>query len=289
MSPTIGVALEDARRRLTVAGVESPLHDAEVLLARVLGTTRRQLRRDADLDDVAARHFAAVVDRRAGREPLQYIVGRAAFRHLDLAVGPGVFVPRPESELVAGTAINELRRLQQQGEPAPVAVDLCTGSGAIALALATEVPGCAVVAVEAAADAHRYALHNATGQRVDVRLGDIRTAVDDLAGRVAVVTANPPYVAESERDLVAPEVRLFDPQDALWAGVDGLDVVRVVEQVAGRLLRAGGLVVCEHSDRQDETAPEVFRATGRWTEVTDHTDLTDRPRFVSARRGGLAP
>lgn len=287
--PTVEVALEDARRRLAAAGVESPLHDAEALLARVLGTTRGQLRRDADLDGVAARHFAAVVDRRAAREPLQHIVGRAAFRHLDLVVGPGVFIPRPETELVAGLAIAELRRQQQEGDPAPVAVDLCTGSGAIALALAGEVPGCVVVAVESSPEAHRYALRNAAGQPVDVRLGDIREAVDDLAGHASVVTANPPYVAETERDLVAPEVRLFDPEQALWAGADGLDVVRVVEQVAARLLRPGGLVVCEHSDRQEESAPEVFAATGRWTDVSDHRDLTDRPRYVSARRGGLAP
>lgn len=284
MSLTVGAALDGARQRLTQSGVESARHDAEALLAWVLGTARGRLRHDAVLDEEEARRFRAAVERRAGREPLQHILGRAPFRHLDLLVGPGVFVPRPESELVAGLAIDELRRVQRGGDPSPLAVDLCTGSGAIALALATEVPGARVVAVEASAKAHGYAVRNAGGRPVDVRLGDIATAVDDLAGQAAVVTANPPYVAETEADLVAPEVRLFDPPGALWAGADGLDVVRVVERVAARLLLSGGLVVCEHSDRQGDSAPAVFSGTGCWSEVADHTDLTGRARYVSARR-----
>jgi release factor glutamine methyltransferase len=222
--------------------------------------------------------FETYVGRRAAREPLQHITGRAHFRHVTLAVGPGVFVPRPETEVVAGAAIAAARRL-----PAPVVVDLCTGSGAIALSLADEVPAASVHAVESDEAAHAWAGRNCAGTGVDLRLGDMADALHDLDGRVDVVVSNPPYipVGAHVRD---PEVAAHDPALALWSGTDGLDAVRVVEQVAGRLLRPGGTVVVEHADLQGRTAPAVFAATGRWTDVRDHRDLAGRDRYLTAVR-----
>jgi release factor glutamine methyltransferase len=222
--------------------------------------------------------FEAYVGRRAAREPLQHITGRAAFRHLTLAVGPGVFVPRPETEVVAGAAIEAALR-----SASPVVVDLCTGSGAIALAVAWEVPGARVHAVEADTGAHSWAARNCAGAAVDLRLGDMAAAFPDLDGTVDVVVSNPPYIPEGAR-VRDPEVAAHDPAAALWSGLDGLDAVRVVEEVAARLLRPGGTVVVEHADLQGETAPAVFATTGRWTDVRDHRDLAGRDRFLTAAR-----
>jgi release factor glutamine methyltransferase len=189
-----------------------------------------------------------------------------------------VFVPRPETEVVAEAAIAAALRL-----PAPVVVDLCTGSGAIALSLADEVPAASVHAVESDEAAHAWAGRNCAGTGVDLRLGDMADALHDLDGRVDVVVSNPPYipVGAHVRD---PEVAAHDPALALWSGTDGLDAVRVVEQVAGRLLRPGGTVVVEHADLQGRTAPAVFAATGRWTDVRDHRDLAGRDRYLTAVR-----
>jgi release factor glutamine methyltransferase len=226
----------------------------------------------------------ALVERRAAREPLQHLTGTVGFRYLDLAIGPGAFVPRPETEVLAGAAVDALRRLTEQGVEHPVAVDLCTGSGAIAAALASEVPAAKVTAVEISDSAYRYAVRNAAHLGVDVRLGDMADAVSDLAGGVHVVTANPPYIPLGAYESVAAEARDFDPPEALWSGPDGLAAIRVVARVAAALLVDEGLVLCEHADVQGQSAPDVFAATGCWLEVRDNRDLADRPRFVSARR-----
>ena len=272
-------AIAGAAARLAAAGVESARFDAEELAALSLGVQRRDLWRH----DVVGEGFASYVDRRASREPLQHITGRAYFRHLCLAVGPGVFVPRPETEVVAQAAIEAAARLD-----APLVVDLGTGSGAIALALATEVPAARVHAVEAQPAAHSWAERNLAGSGVDLRLGDMATAFHDLDGRVDVVVSNPPYIPEGAviRD---PEVATHDPASALWSGADGLDAVRVVEAVAARLLRAGGLVVVEHADLQGATAPAVFAVTGRWAQVGDHRDLAGRDRYLTATRSPGRP
>lgn len=279
-SPRTAVAA--AASRLAAAGVESPRHDAEQLLAWVLGTTATAALAAREVQPPALERYEAAIRRRVTREPLQHITGTVGFRYLELAVGPGVFVPRPETEEMAGVAVEELRRVLAAGGRTPTAVDLCTGSGAVALALATEVPGAKVVAVEREPAAFASAVRNA-GDAVEVRLGDLADAADDLAGGAHVVVANPPYLPTTERESVAPEV-LFDPPAALWAGPDGLDVVRTIATVAARLLVDGGLVLCEHADSQGASAPAVFSESGCWRQVRDHLDLLGRPRFVSARR-----
>ncbi|WP_347565599.1 peptide chain release factor N(5)-glutamine methyltransferase [Nocardioides sp. IC4_145] len=274
--------LAEATARLREAGVASPEHDAAELLAHVLGTTRGRLVLVDAVDQPALDEYAVLVTRRAGREPLQHLTGSAWFRHVELAVGPGVFVPRPETELLAGWAVERATELVDGGS-APVVVDLCTGSGAIAKAVADEVPQAVVHAVELDEAAHRWAVRNLAGTGVDLRQGDLATAFDDLAGEVDVVTCNPPYIPLDAWESVAPEARDHDPHLALFSGDDGLDAMRVLERRAALLLRPGGVVGAEHADVQGESAPAVFAATGRWTEVRDHPDLAGRARFVTAR------
>jgi release factor glutamine methyltransferase len=227
--------------------------------------------------------FEASLARRAAGEPLQHIVGTAAFRHVEVSVGPGVFIPRPETELLAGWGIERLQALKSAGRH-PVLVDLCTGSGAIAKAVADEAPWAVVHAVELSEEALAYAGRNLEGTGVDLRAGDAADAFPDLDGTVDVVLANPPYIPVGEYESVAQEVREHDPPMALWSGEDGLDTVRVVERTAARLLRAGGEVGCEHADSQGERVPAVFVQAGRWRDVRDHADLAGRPRFTTARR-----
>jgi release factor glutamine methyltransferase len=168
----------------------------------------------------------------------------------------------------------------------PVVVDLCTGSGAIALSVATELPRAEVHAVELDPDAFAWADRNLAGSGVDLREGDMADAFPDLDGRVDVVVCNPPYIPLDAYDGVALEARVHDPALALWSGDDGLDAIRVLERVAARLLRPGGHVGAEHADLQGESAPGVFAASGRWAGVRDHRDLAGRPRFLTARRAG---
>jgi len=209
---------------------------------------------------------------------LQHLTGTAAFRYIELAVGPGVFVPRPETELLAGWAIEAAQALDQ-----PVVVDLCTGSGAIALAVATEVPKARVHAVEIDERAHAWAARNLAGSGVDLRLGDMATAFGDLDGTVDVVACNPPYIPLDAFESVAPEVRDHDPASALFSGDDGLDALRVLEKVAARLLAPEGVVGAEHADVQGKAAQALFATTGRWRQVTDHPDLAGRDRYLTAR------
>jgi release factor glutamine methyltransferase len=273
-------AVLGAAERLRAAGVASPDHDAAELLAHVLGTTRSGLALLSEVPPAACAPYDRLVARRAAREPLQHLTGSAAFRHVELAVGPGVFVPRPETELLAGWAIEQARGLD-----APVVVDLCTGSGAIAKAVAHEVPDATVHAVEVDDAAFRWAVRNLEGRGVDLRHGDLAAAFDDLLGTVDIVVSNPPYVPLEAWESVAVEARDHDPHLALFSGADGLDAIRAIAVRAADLLRPGGAVGVEHADVQGESAPAVFAAEGRWDEIRDHRDLADRPRFVTARRG----
>ena len=289
------VAVPELLRRgtaeLTAAGVPSPRSDAAELLAHLLGTTRGRLLGHAAVAPELCRSYAGLLARRATREPLQHLTGTAGFRYVELAVGPGVFVPRPETEVLAGWAVDRARERAQdraRGGGRPVVVDLCTGSGAIALAVATEVPQARVHAVELDEAAHRWAERNLCGSGVDLRLGDMADAFADLDGSVDVVVSNPPYIPLEAFESVTPEVRDHDPALALWSGEDGLDAMRTVERTAARLLRAGGVVGAEHAEAQGETAPAVFAGSQRWIEVRDHPDLNRRPRFVTARRGHRA-
>jgi release factor glutamine methyltransferase len=247
----------------------------------VLGVSRTALLTRDELPDGAGARFAELLDQRADRVPLQHLTGRAAFRHLELAVGPGVFVPRPETEFVAGLAIEAALALE-----APVVVALCTGSGAIALAVADEVPSATVYAVELGREAHAWAERNVSdsGLAVDLRLGDATEAFPELDGTVDVVVANPPYIPVGMVPL-DPEVRDHDPALALFGGsADGLAIPLAVAGRAAALLRPGGLLVMEHADSQGVSLPHALGRTGEWTDVVDHDDLTGRPRATVAVR-----
>jgi release factor glutamine methyltransferase len=274
-------AIRAAAQRFAAAGLASPRPDAEQLAAHVLGVPRARLPL-ATFDALLLATFHELVDRRAAREPLQHLIGTAGFRHLELMVGPGVFVPRPETEVVVEAALDFLRSLPT--ERAPLVVDLCTGSGTIAFSVAHEFPSAQVHAVELDAGALEWTRRNADrlGLPVSLHSGDAEHALPELDGQFDLVVSNPPYVAEHEVADVDPEVRDHDPEVSLVAGPDGLDVVRAVEKAAWRLLRPGGMVIVEHSDRQGTSAPAVFAP--RWKDVQDRTDLTGRDRFVTAVR-----
>ncbi|MFD5387795.1 peptide chain release factor N(5)-glutamine methyltransferase [Streptomyces sp. NPDC127074] len=268
-----------ATQRLADAGVPSPRFDAEELAAFVHSVKRGELHGvpDADFD---ARYWEAVA-RREAREPLQHITGRAFFRYLELQVGPGVFVPRPETESVVGWAIDAVRAMDVVE---PLIVDLCAGSGAIALALAQEVPRSRVHAVELDEGALRWARKNVEGSRVVLHHADALTALPELDGQVDLVISNPPYIPLTEWEYVAPEARDHDPQLALFSGEDGLDVIRGLERTAHRLLRPGGVVVIEHADTQGGQVPWIFTEERGWADAADHPDLNNRPRFATARK-----
>lgn len=269
--------LAAAAQRLAAAGVPSAYNDAELLMCHVTGTPRALLLLTARLDEVQRLAFLELVDARARRIPLQHLTGSASFRYVDLDVGPGVFVPRPETEMLAGWAIEQASTLES-----PVVVDLCTGSGAIALSLVHEVPQARVYAVELDERAVEWAQRNLDGTGVDLRSGDASDAFQDLNGHVDIVVTNPPYIPLEAWESVTPEVRDHDPALALWSGDDGLDAMRMVEATAWRLLRAGGVVGAEHADAQAVSAPRVFAR--RWLDVIDHHDLAEKPRFVTARK-----
>ncbi len=302
--------LAQAARVLAEAGIDSPRVDAELLLAHVLQVDAAEVRRlrvlDREVSDDVAAAFAELASRRAAREPLQHLTGVAWFRHLELEVGPGVFVPRPETEVVAQVAIDEAARVVAERGSA-VVVDLCTGSGAIALAVATEVPGTRVHAVELDAAAHGWAARNvertslssscaksqdpgltAPGERVvSLTRGDARTALAHLDGTVDVVVSNPPYVPPGAipKD---PEVADHDPAVALYGlGADGLEVPRGITAAAARLLRPGGLYVMEHAEVQDAAARAMVDATGEFEAARTVDDLTQRPRMVVARKAAV--
>jgi len=273
----------EATRRFEVAGVPSPRFDAEELAAHVLGTTRGRLRSAAAFDADQAAAYAAAVDRRVGREPLQHIIGTAPFRYLEVAVGPGVFTPRPETELVAGWAIERATEIAAAGR-SPLVVDLCSGSGAIALALAHEVPTARVHAVELSADALVWTHRNAEGTRVVVHEADALTALPELDGLVDVVTANPPYIP-ADGLIRDPEVLAHEPPMALWGtGPDGLDLVRGVALTAARLLRQGGFFVVEHADVQGASVVALLAQQAGWVDIAGHRDLAGRDRFATAVR-----
>lgn len=270
-----------ATERLAGAGVESPESDATELLSHVLQMSRGHLVLLDEVDDAAEGAYEAIVARRATRIPLQHLTGVAYFRHVELQVGPGVFIPRPETELLAGWAID-----QASGLDAAIVVDLCTGSGAIAKAVKDECPTAEVHAVELSAEAFAWAEKNLAGTGVDLRQGDAFRAFDELLGTVDVIACNPPYIPLEAWESVALEARDHDPQIALFSGHDGLDAIRLLELRAASLLKPGGVIGVEHADAQGESAPAVFRETGRWDDVRDHKDLAGRARFLTARLRG---
>lgn len=254
--------------------------EARTLLAHCAGVEASRLAVLGAVPEAAARDYAALVARRAAGEPVQYLTGRAWFRTVEVAVAPGVFIPRPETEVMTGWAIERLRALD--GEP--VVVELCAGSGAISAAIAAERPGCRQYAVELSADAARMAEANLAGTGVALVEGDMADAFAELDGTVDLVIANPPYIPLEAWEQVAVDVRTHEPELALFSGADGLDALAVVARVAARLLRPGGLVCAEHAEVQSEAVVGLFAAAGTFVQVADNLDYTRRPRYVTAVR-----
>jgi len=280
-----GPAITRAAVRLAAVGVASARADAELLAAYVLGVPRGRLAVSNGFADDQLKAFEELISRRAAREPLQHLTGTAPFRHLEVAVGPGVFVPRPETELLAGWGIEAARA----AGAIPVVLDLCSGTGAIALAVAQEVPGAVVYAVERSPEALHWLRRNvaeraaAGDSPVTVVAADVTRAdlLAELAGAVDVVLCNPPYVPDGAD--VPPEVRDHDPVDAVFGGPDGLGVARPVVARAAALLRPGGALGIEHDETQSGAVPGLLVRDGRFEAIERHTDLAGRPRYTTAR------
>lgn len=270
-------AIAEATTALAAAGIGSARTDAEQLAAHVLGVDRGRLM-FAEPAPGSLDELRTLVEQRALRIPLQHLVGSAAFGPLTLAVGPGVFIPRPETE-----ALLEWARTVPV-PPGGVIVDLCTGSGALALALAANRPGVRVVAVERSEEALRYARTNVDGSTVELVHADVtdRAVLSDLAGRVDLVVANPPYIPDGA-DL-EPEVAEHDPHAALFGGPDGMAVIAPIVELVSRLLRHGGQVGVEHDDSTSAATVGLFDAAGGFTDIAARRDLAGRHRFVTAVR-----
>jgi release factor glutamine methyltransferase len=275
--------VEHAAERFESAGLHSALVDAELLAGHILGLNRGEVQAQmlvgASVSESQAQQITTLYGRRIAREPLQHITGTAYFRNLELAVGRGVFIPRPETEFVAQLAIDALKCAKQSE---PIAVDLGTGSGAIALAMATEVSTARVFAVEKSLDALPFTKQNFAkyGANATLIQGDLADAFAELNGQVSVVASNPPYIpaAAIPRDV---EVHLYDPDLALYGGDDGMDVIHLVSATAKRLLVEGGALIIEHADSQSVQVCQLLLADG-WREVQAHQDLTGRDRAVTA-------
>ncbi len=270
-------AIADAAAALAAAGIDSARADAELLAAHVAGVDRGLLRFTEPAPDFPDR-YRALVGRRALRVPLQHLVGSAAFGPVTLEVGPGVFIPRPETEALLEWA---------HAVPVPVdglIVDLCTGSGALALALATYRPDVRVIAVERSADALGYARANVAGSQVELVRADVTAAglLAELDGRVDLVVSNPPYIPDGAE--LEPEVAEHDPHAALFGGPDGMAVIAPIVHLVARLLRPGGQVGVEHDDTTSAATVNLFTAAGVFTGITARRDLAGRPRFVTAVR-----
>jgi len=281
----LSVAIESATKRFEEAGIESAGADAEILASFVLGINRGELLSkkitDESFGEEDALKFAELVSKRAQRFPLQHLTGYAYFRALELKVGPGVFVPRFETEVVTQLAVDALRAIPSEE---PIAVDLATGSGAIALSLATEVPNAKIYAVELSADALVFTRENFAryAPNAELRQGDLADAFGDLDGQVDVLISNPPYIPD-EMIPIYPEVHLHDPSLALYGGTDGLDLIRKVDASARRLLRPGGSLIIEHADMQGKAVQELLLASG-WRNVATHKDLAGRDRATTGTR-----
>jgi release factor glutamine methyltransferase len=288
MAAQAGVLLRDlvehAAKRFEEAGIDSAMVDAELLAGHVLklsrGGVQSEIIRGAELSDDQAQSITDLYARRLSREPLQHITGIAYFRNLELEVGSGVFIPRPETEFVAQLAIDALRAVASEN---PIAIDLGTGSGAIALAMATEVTNAEIFAVEKSEVAITYTRRNFAkygNENSTLIHGDLANALGQLDGNAAVVVSNPPYIplAAVPRDV---EVRLHDPELALYGGEDGMQVMHQVSASAKRLLHSGGTLVVEHADSQGQQVCQLLLADG-WRQVRSHKDLTGRDRAVTA-------
>lgn len=278
MSLRIRDAINSAAADFADAGIRSARYDAEELAAHAAGTDRGRLALlDAPGDDFFGRYRELVAARRS-RIPLQHLIGTAAFGPVTLQVGPGVFIPRPETEAMLEWA------LAQQLSPQPVIVDACTGSGALAIALARSLPVARVLAVDDSETALDYAWRNSAGTSVELIRADVTTPglLSEFNGDVELMISNPPYIPEGT--VLDPEVAQHDPEHALFGGPDGMSVITPLAGLAARLLRAGGLFAVEHDDTTADATVETLRNTGFFDDVVSRSDLTGRPRFVTAVR-----
>ena len=269
--------IDAAEAALADAGVGSPRADAELLAAHAAGTDRGRLAFTDTGPDFQER-YDGLVAQRAKRIPLQHLIGTAAFGPVTVHVGPGVFVPRPETETMLEWA------LAQRLSDHPVIIDLCTGSAALALALSRQWPDARVIAVDDSEDALRYARRNTAGTRVELIQADVTAAglLAELDGRVDLIVANPPYIPDGAE--LEPEVAEHDPPHALFGGPDGMAVINSIVELAARLLRDGGRCAVEHDDTTSAATVQAFTRSGQFADVTARSDLAGRPRFVTARR-----
>lgn len=277
-APGLRQAIETATAALAAAGIDSARTDAELLAAHLAGSERGRL---ATLDPPDAEFFdryGQAVATRAQRIPLQHIIGTAAFGPVELHVGPGVFIPRPETEALLEWAV------AQQLPWDSVIVDLCTGSGALAVALAAHRPRARVLAVDDDEAALAYARRNAEGTAVELVAADVTAPglFPELTGTVDLVVCNPPYIPAGA--MLEPEVAEHDPAHALFGGPDGMSVIGPITALAGRCLKPNGLLAVEHDDTTSQQTVHTVERTGLFTAITAHRDLAGRPRFVTARR-----
>ncbi|WP_315335036.1 peptide chain release factor N(5)-glutamine methyltransferase [Propionibacterium acidifaciens] len=281
--------LRDGVARLAGAGLPTPRADARLLLAHAARMDPSGLATTRELDEPVAARYERLLVRRAAGEPVQHLTGVAWFRTIRVLVGPGVFIPRPETETVVQFALRRLVALRPGTGPTPLVVDLCTGSGVIAAAIAEECPGePRIHAVESSAEALVWARRNLEPRGVRVVHADMAEALHELDGRVDLVVANPPYLPAAAAGALPADVLDHDPPEALFSGEDGLDALRVLVGAAARLLRPGGWLVAEHDETQDGSTPRLLADSGAFGTIEDHPDLTGRPRFVSAVRASGA-
>jgi release factor glutamine methyltransferase len=278
MTTRLRCAIDSATTLLADAGINSARYDAEELAAHLTGTERGRLPLIDSPDDTFFDRYHAAIAARSRRVPLQHITGTAAFGPLTLFVGPGVFIPRPETEVMLEWATAQ--RLPE----APVIVDVCTGSGALAIALAQHWPAARVLGIDDSDAALEYARKNSAGTQVELMLADATDPdlLSELDGHVDLLVVNPPYVPEAAE--LEPEVSQYDPPHAVFGGADGMTVINAIVRLAGRWLRLGGVFAVEHDDATSSQTSELVRSTGLFDEIIAHNDLTGRARFVTARR-----
>ena len=280
----ISEALELATDKFSAAGISSSSVDAELLGCFILEIDRSELTLLAignqSFPESKLPEFLEAVQRREKREPLQHITGFAPFRHLELEVGPGVFIPRPETEQLVELAMEKIQSVSN-----PLIVDLCSGSGAIAISLSTELDSSTVYAVELSKEAFEYLTRNFQKYGLDIRKlknENLTTALDELQGKVHLVVSNPPYIPDAAVPIDL-EVKLHDPSAALYGGEDGLDVIREISTRALYLLSPGGYLVLEHANTQAPAIGELLLSQG-WQEIVSSQDLTGKNRMISAVR-----
>jgi release factor glutamine methyltransferase len=284
------LAILEAERTLAAAGIGSPRVDAELLAAHVVGVDRGRLMLQPLVDPPVVDALRHLVVRRAAREPLQHLLGTAVLGPVTVAVGPGVFTPRPETELLLEWGLNAIADV-----PSPLVVDLCTGSAALALGVAASRPDAVVHAVEVDSVALTWARRNisdhvsAGGTPVTLHAADVRWTdlLVELESHVDLVLCNPPYVPDGTP--LPPEVVDWDPPDAVYGGPDGLEIIRAVIAASAGLLRYGGYLGIEHDDTHGEVVPDLLRRRRVLTDVEEHHDLAGRPRYATARRRDRAP